>query len=197
MKNYTVKTVREPIDWDSIDKACILPCQWSPNTPPNAYMQAVYITGQGIVFHIKSLSPPERAENWEADSPVYEDSCLEAFVSFDGKHYVNMEANSNGALLCAFGESRHNRISIAELGCEMPMVTAVEGPDFWEVFHFLPDNCIRHLFGSVPFKGMEFEGNFYACGDLCPAPYYSSWNPVNTPSPDFHRPEFFGRLLIE
>ena len=40
------------------------------------------------------------------------------------------------------------------------------------------------------------RGNFYKCGDKTAHPHFVSWNPVGTPSPDFHRPEFFGELLL-
>ncbi|MBT5542155.1 MAG: hypothetical protein HOK34_04920, partial [Gammaproteobacteria bacterium] len=28
-------------------------------------------------------------------------------------------------------------------------------------------------------------------------PHYLTWNPVETSNPDFHRPEFFGKLIFE
>ena len=39
--------------------------------------------------------------------------------------------------------------------------------------------------------------NLYKCGDSLARPHYLSWQPVATPHPDFHRPEFFKPVLFE
>ena len=39
-------------------------------------------------------------------------------------------------------------------------------------------------------------GNFYKCGDATLLPHYLSWSQIDTEQPDFHRPEFFGELLL-
>ena len=39
--------------------------------------------------------------------------------------------------------------------------------------------------------------NFYKCGDKQVEPHYLSWNPVLTDNPDFHRPEYFGKVIFE
>jgi hypothetical protein len=41
------------------------------------------------------------------------------------------------------------------------------------------------------------RANFYKCADNTRIPHYVSWNPIEVASPDFHRPEFFGELLLE
>ena len=48
----------------------------------------------------------------------------------------------------------------------------------------------------TPHSGLRLRGNFYSCGDLSPAPYYAAWSEVDTGTPDFHRPEYFGELLL-
>lgn len=53
----------------------------------------------------------------------------------------------------------------------------------------------------IGLEGCEFpvtmRGNFYKCADLTTVPHYLSWSPVGTPSPDFHRPEYFGTLVLD
>ena len=58
--------------------------------------------------------------------------------------------------------------------------------DFFRLFY--PD------FRLVP--GVRFRGNCYKCGDRTEHPHYLAWNPVNTLSPDFHRPEFLGEMIL-
>ena len=45
--------------------------------------------------------------------------------------------------------------------------------------------------------GQRVRANFYKCGDETPEPHFLSWNPIDTPKPDFHLPEFFGLLELE
>ena len=43
----------------------------------------------------------------------------------------------------------------------------------------------------------RLQANLYKCGDKTAVPHFLSWNPVEVPAPDFHRPEFFGTLILE
>ena len=43
---------------------------------------------------------------------------------------------------------------------------------------------------------MAFFGNFYKCDESL-HPHFGSWNPIEAPAPDFHRPECFGKLMLE
>ena len=197
MNYYTVKTVNEPVDWDLLEKAELRECSWSPNPAPSAYMQAAFLPGSGLIVHIESSAAPSRSENFEPDSPVWDDSCLEFFFSAGGKEYVNLEANSNAALRASIGEARHGRKLLLSAGYTMPQVSAVAADDSWQVFFYLPCKSFEELFDVSLTPGSEIRANFYSCGDKTPYPHYASWNPVETDSPDFHRPEFFGRLIIE
>ena len=44
--------------------------------------------------------------------------------------------------------------------------------------------------------GIHFRGNCYKCGDRTEHPHFLAWNPVHTPTPDFHRPEFLGEMIL-
>ena len=39
--------------------------------------------------------------------------------------------------------------------------------------------------------------NLYKCGDNLSHPHFLSWQPIDTPQPDFHRPEFFAAGKFE
>ena len=58
---------------------------------------------------------------------------------------------------------------------------------------------------SIPFRLMGLDpenlpekilGNFYKCADDTEYPHFVSWNPIDLPTPDFHRPEFFGEIYL-
>ena len=196
MKEYIAKCVSE-LDWSKVEAQPITECAWSPNKAPAASVKAVFLDGKALVFRVESYAPPTRAENTEPDSPVYQDSCLECFFSFDGKNYVNLEGNSKGALLCATGSGRHGRQALRTMGIVLPELTAQVWEKGWCAQFTVPVETVCALWGRSVAKGDRFFANFYSCGDKTPSPHYASWNPVNTESPDFHRPEYFGIMRIE
>ncbi|MCR5088268.1 MAG: hypothetical protein K6C08_01980 [Oscillospiraceae bacterium] len=182
---------------DLTTEQALAECAWSPNPAPPAFCSAAFDPAFGLSFHLRSLASPTRALNTLPDSSVWEDSCLECFFSFDGQNYVNLEANANGALRASFGPDRHRRRFIREMDIPQPYAEACLRDGSWEIFFRVPVGTIEALFAVTPGSGTLFRGNFYSCGDLTPQPHYASWNPVETASPDFHRPEYFGLLRIK
>jgi hypothetical protein len=63
----------------------------------------------------------------------------------------------------------------------------------WTVAMLIPFDLIGIDSNDLP---VSVRGNFYKCGDLTAHPHFLSWNPIDTPKPDFHRPEFFGELIF-
>ena len=133
---------------------------------------------------------------------AWEDSCVEFFFSprEDGI-YFNLECTCIGKILLCRGVGRHGREALpggllqgirrrSSLGSE-PFGLRVE-PTTWEVALDIPSAT----FGLDTFAGLQARGNFYKCGDLLPVPHYLSWSPIQTPKPDFHRPEFFDKLIF-
>ena len=43
------------------------------------------------------------------NDPVFEDSCVEFFISFDKGNYYNLEFNCIGTILGAYGENKNSR----------------------------------------------------------------------------------------
>ena len=70
------------------------------------------------------------------------------------------------------------------------------GADSWTLEYRLPLGIFRKLYGREIRSGHRAAANFYKCGDETEVPHYGAWSPVETPSPDFHRPEFFGELVF-
>lgn len=194
--HYQLVTVDAAPDWSCVEKGVLKQCSWSPNHSPEADFQAVFVRSGHLLFRLTSYARPARAVNVEPDSKVWEDSCLECFLSFDGKRYMNLEVNSNSAMRAGFGSSRFDRVLLLNRGILMPEVRAELGEGSWSVYYDIPAETIEALFGVRPGAGTVFWGNFYSCGDKTPFPHYSAWNQICTEQPDFHRPEFFGSLVI-
>lgn len=194
-KEMTVLRAGAVPDWDRAEAHPLLPCRWSPNPPPHVTVQALW-REDALFVRLCSDEAPTRALNTLPDSPVWEDSCLECFLSADGQHYMNLEGNANGAMLAAFGPDRHSRRRLRDMGVPRPMLEASACGTGWEAVYTVPKETPAALFGVGLTEGLRLYANFYVCGDKTPLPCYGSWSPVKTETPDFHRPEFFGMLLL-
>lgn len=193
---YKAASISGKTDWGAVEKAPLRQCAWSPCPAPPAEMQAVLSADGHLLVRLTSHALPTRAAVTLDDGSVWEDSCLECFLSFDGERYINLEVNSNSALLAGYGAGRQDRVTLKSMGVPIPRARAWVLRDHWLAELDICPETVAALSGVQLARGTRFTGNFYSCGDRTPAPHYAAWSPVITPSPDFHRPEFFGTLVI-
>lgn len=143
-----------------------------------------------------------RAVNTDINSPVYEDSCVEFFISFDNKGYYNFECNSLGTFLLYFGKDRNMRqplpkeairaiqtFSTIEKSTEDNIVS-------WTITWKIPIMTFIHH-PDLQLGGHTYSANFYKCGDKTSEPHYVAWSNIGTAKPDFHTPQYFGELRFE
>ena len=172
---------------------------------PSVKFRAAHI-GDAILLHYQVTEASVRAVAAEDDGRVWEDSCVEFFLSPEGNDfYYNFECNCAGKLLLHGGEAGSERPGAskevlnsvkrwASLGTE-PFEERV-GECTWEVALVIPTSAIfRHSVDSL--DGKVMRANFYKCGDLLQTPHFLSWNPIDLPQPKFHCPEFFGEVVFE
>ncbi len=137
------------------------------------------------------------------NSPVHTDSCVEFFMrKADETRYVNFEFNCIGTCDAAHRESRDIKNSFSQeeyaairrhTSLEMRPFEEMKGVYSWELIVCIP----FHLMGLDPVQLPEkIMGNFYKCADQTECPHFVSWNPIDTPQPDFHRPECFGEIWL-
>ena len=195
-KEMTVLRTGAVPDWEKAEVHLLHPCRWSPNLPPHVTVQAQWCE-DALLIRLCSDEAPTRAANTAPDSPVWEDSCLECFLSADGQRYLNLEGNANGAMLAAFGPDRHNRQRLKDMGIPRPTLEAAVCGTGWEAVYTVPAETMKALFGVELAEGFRLYANFYVCGDETPLPCYGAWSPVETEKPDFHRPEYFGVITLE
>jgi hypothetical protein len=135
------------------------------------------------------------------------DSCVEFFARLPGdENYFNLEINCCGVRHLGYGPGRNHR----DL-CPFPILdrievaTTVEGPykeecpedEEWTLRATLPFEVIEEFTGreTDPGEGERWRANFYRCGGRTD-PQFACWSPIDAPSPDFHQPDYFGRLLF-
>ena len=144
-----------------------------------------------------------KAEKTETNQAVYEDSCVEFFVSpEDDGIYYNLEFNGIGTCLMGTGTSRENsRRANPEIVSKIRRFSSVGekpasekvGKFEWTITAAIPFGVFfYHKIKEL--EGKSFRANFYKCGDKLTVPHYLTWNPVGTKKPDFHQPDYFGLL---
>lgn len=157
---------------------------------------------EGLALSFRVRGKDLRATALQDNGRSWEDSCVEFFVSSaDGKDYYNIEITCIGSILLAYGPDRHSREQLPQVSriirrSSLPSepVEIDGGLHCWRVDVIIPWDVIGYDFANLP---SELKVNFYKCGDLTAHPHFLTWNPVLTPTPDFHRPDFFGTLTLE
>jgi hypothetical protein len=147
------------------------------------------------------------AEVTDTNGGVSNDSCVEFF--FDPKadgNYYNFEFNCIGTTHLAYGPARKERRFVPPAIIEKEIKASSTlgdrpfaentGAHTWEITIVIPASSLIHD-EAIQLKGLSTNANFYKCGDKSAEPHYLSWNPVGTERPDFHRPEYFGKVIFE
>lgn len=154
-----------------------------------------------VMYHVRGLDL--RARTMQDNVESWLDSCCEFFVSHptDGTYY-NFEMTCIGTLLGGKRKSRTDShpIDLKQLArvkrlCSLERRQCEFKDEIfsWTVAMVIPFDVMGIDKDNLP---STLRGNFYKCGDLTAHPHFLSWNPVGTPAPDFHRPEFFGKLVL-
>ena len=173
-----------------------------PYRPMTSFSAAYTKTGIYVDFLVRCNYL--RAENYENQSPVSQDSCVEFFIdpACDG-HYWNFEFNCIGTINASHRIERPNptRLTDDELAqvrrypsCGIRPFCELVGLFTWNLLVFIPFSLIGLDGENLPSK---VRGNFYKCASATSEPHYLSWRPIQTEKPDFHRPEFFGDITFE
>ncbi len=200
MRRGSLYRIRSRAELDALPRLPVDQFRWLEGCCPQTWAQAALLEGEGFLFQMTCREDRPKALYTAPDSPVCRDSCMECFVNFaperDGR-YLNLEANALGTLHCKLGPGRAGRTALRDLGVPLPTVSARTGEGEWRLCFFVPLACVEALYGPCAFPpGSVIRANFYKCGDETAKPHYGMWNPVETETPDFHRPEFFGELEL-
>lgn len=138
-----------------------------------------------------------RANVTKTNGAVWEDSCVEFFVSFDETGYYNFEFNCIGTILAAFRKSKNERTVLSEDTLEnVETYTKLNKQNHcfnWEMLIVIPvELFVQHSLQSL--HGIVCKANFYKCGDGLSQPHYLAWSDIKADKPNFHLPEFFSEL---
>lgn len=200
MKTHTVKRIAGKPEWKEIPAVQVDNHLWLPSQQIQMTVQICY-DDEALYVRMQATEPDVRAEYTGPLSKVCEDSCMEFFFcpSAEDDRYVNFEINPNCATHIGVGSCRADSVRVLPKNEDaLFQKQACRTDDGWEVSFQIPVFFLRALFpGYALESGMVIRANFYKCGDLTASPHYLSWNPVDHPTPDFHRSCDFGTLILE
>lgn len=139
-------------------------------------------------FHIRS-------EVKEQNGPVCTDSCMEFFFKPDpwDVNYMNFEFNPAGYLNLSIGPMRAPRVKLETDRREFS-IQSVPNEGDWTLKFYIPDKFLLRYYDKIY---PVIRGNFYKCGDYTDHQHYAAWSEVISEIPDFHIPDFFGKLELE
>ncbi len=162
-------------------------------------------TDQAILLKVYVKENYIRAKYNQSNDPVYRDSCFEFFISVDQDNsYYNFEFNCIGTPYQAYMKQGEKRVKAAsEIVKSIRTMSTLGNQTFeekqgdfeWEMTILIPlKSFFNHDLKAL--KGKACNVNFYKCGDELTKQHFLTWNIIETENPDFHRPEFFGKLLF-
>ena len=213
MKNIKVPYIEkaETLTFETLDqvmeteaaKDYISEVNWNayPYKPTVSFRVARSATHLVIIYNVRGYDL--RAVAPHDNGAVWEDSCCEFFVSHpeDGT-YFNFELNCVGTLLAAKRRSRNDADMFgAEELSRIIRHTTLEKLAYeengqircWSTAIAIPFDLMGMDGANLP---QSIRANFYKCADKTAHPHYLSWNRIEIPAPDFHRPDFFGELTF-
>lgn len=180
-------------------------CNWPEAFPyaPEVRFR-MFHTGDRLFVRFEVAERYTAARVVEDNGEVWTDSCVEFFFAPDsGVGYYNFETTCIGRMLLGNRLSRKEGVvyASAETLASVRRVSSLpdapfeerEGDNRWTLTLAIPPQALfRHAFDS--WDGVRGRMNLYKCGDNLSHPHFLSWRPIDTPQPDFHRPEFFGEV---
>lgn len=198
MRRYTIARIPGTPDWADVPPLRVDNALWVP-VGGVRMEQRLCCNANALCVYQRAWETDIRAEYSAPLSPVHEDSCMEFFFSPAGDgRYVNFEINPNACMELGFGPNRHERIRLChktERETFRPVCTRT--PDGWTAEYRIPLSFLRILYPEFSLRpGVSIRANCYKCGDKTARPHFLAWNAVETPAPDFHRPDFFGEMIL-
>lgn len=182
-------------EWKKFPEAKIDCFDFSPDAVnPTTSVRGVY-NETGLSLRFESDEKNALARYHGVNEKPWTDSCVEVFFNpcpERSDKYFNFELSAGGGLLVGYGKDRHERIR-----CDFT-------PDIFDIKTEITENGWTASL-TIPFEFVlryapEFDGifagNFQKCGDETASPHFPVWNKIESPSPDFHRPECFGKFIL-
>ena len=199
MRTYTLKKIHGAPDWNTIEVMPIDNYLWCDPVDITAQCQLCW-DSDALYVRLEAKEKDIRMEETGPLAEVWDDSCLELFLQpVEGDLYMNFEITPRLSYLIGQGDTDvENRIRLFVPDFEERMDPKVTFTDTgWVLNYKIPFSFLRLFYPTFAAKeGVAFRANSFKCGDKTVTPHFMSWNCVASEIPNFHRPEFFGQLVL-
>lgn len=193
--------------WGAVKRVHVSRFPWYSKGEKQMTHAAVCYSKEALFLSFECEDRYIYAADRSTNGAVCKDSCVEFFATVPGDDsYFNLEINCCGVIHLGYGPRQFGRELCDPAVVErIEVATTVESNGNEETFEDegwilqvrLPFDVLAHMAGRAvePSPGEQWRGNFYRCGGRTNA-QHACWAHINTPAPDFHRPEFFGQLVF-
>ena len=186
-------------DLDKLEKHLLEFAPWPKYSYKPRVQFSIAHTADSILLKYYVEEKTIRAAAGTINGNVWEDSCVEFFISFDGEAYYNLEFNCIGTALVGYGKNKTDRELLPEaIIKEIRFQASIQNKDNlfqWQLTVVIPLKVfIHHHFTFL--TGKSCRVNFYKCGDALPEPHFISWSNIQSEELNFHLSEFFGEALF-
>ena len=174
---------------------------WTSQITENLKVEGIFeILKNSFFLRFNIREPSVLAVNSGFNTPVWQDSCVEFFCSFDRENYYNFEINAIGAVLGQYGKNRSDRVFLKPEELKRIRIKSSLGK---EPFGLINEVTNWKIEIEIPFSIFlekelnclnSLKFNIYKCADNSPHRHYMYLHEIKTEKPDFHRPEFFGKI---
>lgn len=181
--------------WETANVAEINNFNWDKEmTAPHTTAKILW-SEAGIHVRMTTDETPLLARVTKENGDVYADSCMEFFIrpNLNDDRYLNFEFNAFGTTYFSVRCSRDD-FEFTRWGREDFNVKTKVTEGEWVLMFTIPFAMIDEIFGSHTDTMM---GNLYKCCEDKAPMHFASYYPIDTPAPNFHRPEFFGEFKLE
>ncbi len=200
MKEYIAQKIFREMSvederWEKVAPA-VLDYTWDAYRPiPYETVAKMVHSDAGITVLLSTTEWPLRITEMENGGRVFMDSCMEFFFTPNESEmaYMNFEMNPVGTCHIKNGKHRKERYQVSIKDKGIRIRTLISHEEGWKALLFIPYSFIDEHYEN---RACVFKANFYKCGDETVKPHYAAWNPVETEAPDYHRAEFFGRVIL-
>ncbi len=173
----------------------LLPC-WGEYEGVEASLRLAW---EGKVLRLRYLveQPQLRRMVDQQGGPVWEDSCVEAFLQREGENtYVNVECSASTKVLVGKGEGRQNRKMfdpsfLQSLPVSVEILENNTQTSRWKLDLELDLIKLGLVKEDEDLSFVSLRGNFYCCGDKLKTPIYLCAAEIGTLKPDFHQMQYF------
>ncbi len=181
--------------WDFANVANIDKNNWAGyEKAPKTTAKLLY-NDYGIYVQLETDEKPLLARYCNQNDMVCLDSCMEFFFrpNENDPRYFNFEFNPFGTMYLGVGTSFYDPV-LPDKDKKYFNVKSYVDDKKWVLQFCIPFEFIDEIIGG---HTKTIYGNLYKCGEETSKIHYATYYPISIEEPDFHRPDFFGKFILE